>query len=70
MQQFLAGQRLANRASYSISIPPINGTFYDYNDPKLNEILNRMIMLFKVYKAFIEFDKSDKNQDDIDKQKF
>ena len=40
----------------------------DYNDPRLNEILNKYdYNLFKIYKAFIEFDKSDKTQTDIDK---
>ena len=38
----------------------------DYNDPKLNEILNKYDYdLFKTYKAFIEFDKSDKKTEDI-----
>jgi hypothetical protein len=42
----------------------------DYNDPRLNEILNKYdYNLFKIYKAFIEFDKSDKTQTDIDKAK-
>jgi len=42
----------------------------DYNDPKLNKILNKYnYRLFKTYKAFIEFDKSKKTQTDLLKAK-
>ena len=42
----------------------------DYDDPKLNEILNKYEYdLFKIYKAFIEFDKSNKTKKDVDKAK-
>jgi hypothetical protein len=44
----------------------------DYNDPRLNEILNKYADkydLFKIYKAFIEFDKSKKTKDDTAKAK-
>lgn len=44
----------------------------DYNDLRLNEILNKYADkydLFKIYKAFIEFDKSKKTKDDIAKAK-
>ncbi len=38
----------------------------DYDDPRLNEILDKYdYKLFKAYKAFIEFDKSDKTKEDI-----
>ncbi len=44
----------------------------DYEDPRLNKILNKYAdkyKLFKVYKDFIEFDKSDKTIEDIKKAK-
>jgi len=44
----------------------------DYEDPRLNEILNKYsdkYNLFKIYKAFIEFDKSDKTTEDVKKAK-
>ena len=42
----------------------------DYEDPRLNEILNKYehkYKLFKIYKAFIEFDKSNKTKEDINR---
>ena len=42
----------------------------DYVDPRLNEILNKYehkYKLFKIYKAFIEFDKSNKTKEDINR---
>ncbi|AVP86970.1 hypothetical protein phytr_60 [Candidatus Phycorickettsia trachydisci] len=42
----------------------------DYNDPKLNKILNKYnYKLFRTYKAFIEFDKSKKTKADLLKAK-